>query len=31
VQKDDRLALPLDLVPSPDAGKLDVLAHSSPP
>jgi hypothetical protein len=31
VQKYDRLALPLDLVPSPDAGKFYVLAHRSPP
>ena len=29
VQKDDRLALPLDLLPSPDAGMFDVLAHDS--
>jgi hypothetical protein len=31
VQKDDRLALALDLISSPDAGKFYVLAHRSPP
>src|SRR5215213_2000574 len=31
VQKEDRVALALDLVPSPDTGKFDVLAHRSLP
>ena len=31
VQEEKRLALPLDLEPSPDAGKFDVRAHSSSP